>query len=176
MKKNKKSFWDYIAITCYRYAPESFRAYAVLSFSNGNKNIPEYTQIKLDNEETSRCGNAFCCGGRKQAITELKKIIRQKIKQQKQLATIGFFDAEYPKQYYFTQQLRANKNNINDMLWAYKRFKNYVLENNCKFKAYTMAKLDGHYRPEETKIKYNYIDINRPLIVNFKIDKDYILA
>lgn len=176
MKQNKKSFWDYIAVSCYKYAPESFRAYAVLSFSNGNKNVPEYTKINLTSEETSKCGYAFACGGRKQALAELKKIIRQKINASKQYATIGFFSIDNPKQYYFTQHYTANKQRVSDMLHAYKAFKQYMLDIDCKIEAYTVATLDGHYKPENVEKKYDRIDINRPVIINLKSNKDYILA
>ena len=176
MKQNNKSFWDYIAMSCYKYAPESFKAFAVLSFSHGNKNIPEYTKINLTSEETSRCGYAFACGGRKQALAELKKIIRQKIKASKNYATIGFFSIDNPKQYHFTQHYTTDKHNINGMLRVYKAFKEYIVKNDCKLEAYTLATLDGHYKPETIEKKYDYIDINRPVIINLKANKNYILA
>jgi hypothetical protein len=174
--KKKKSFYDYIGMTCYKYAPESFKAYAVIGFSNGNKNIPLYKQIKLMPDEISICGNAFCCNGRKAALKEVKKIIRTKLKNRKQYCTIGFLDTENKKQFYFQRELSANIYDLDKKLYIYKEFKRYMLSKNCKIEAYTMATLDGHFQPENMETKYNYVDINKPVMVKFKESKNYVIA
>lgn len=164
MKQNKKSFYDHISMTCFKYAPESFKA----SY-NGKP-------IQLEYDETSKCGYAFCCGGREKAITELKKIIRGKIKRNREYCTIGFYDAENKKQYHFTQQLKATFFNIADMLYIYKDFKRDIMARNCKIESYTQATLNGQFKPEHVETKYDIIDINKPLIIHFINEKRYILA
>lgn len=173
--KNKKSIYDYIGISCYKYAPESFKAYFVLSFSHGNRNIPEYTQINLTYDETSICGNAFCCKGKKEAITELKKIIRKHIKNSRQYMSIGFMLKD-STQYIYTQQLKANKNNLQDQLSIFKEFKQYNIEHDCKYNDYSSATLNGNYKPENIENHYSIIDISKPIIINYKQDKNYVLA
>lgn len=174
--KKKKSIYNNIGMTCYKYAPESFKAYFVIGFSNGNKNIPLYEQIKLSHEETSKCGYAYACSGRQEALKELKKIIRHKIQNRKQYCTIGFLDLNNERQYYFIREHMVNINNLQDKLRIYKEFKNYMLSKDCKVEAFTTATLDGHYKPENVKTEYNYVNINRPVIVKFKESKNYVVA
>lgn len=176
MGNKKNTFFNYIGITCYKYAPESFKAYAVLKFSNGNKNVPEYTQIKLTDEETSICGNVFCTSGRNKALTELKKIIRNKIKESKQYCTIGFLNINNNKQFHYIRSQYCNITNLTEKLRIYKEFKKYILDCDCKIESFKVAKLDGNYKPESVTTEYDYIDIKKPVLVKFKDNKNYILA
>lgn len=137
---------DYLAVQCYRYAPEQFKAYRITGFSNGNKNIPLYEEIKLSYEETSRCGNAMICKGKDAAIAELKRILRARLKSQKQYYTIGFMSAD-GRDYAFIRELRFEKHNKKDILHAYRELKQRLSEDNWQVKQSTSVKLDGHYKP-----------------------------
>ena len=161
---------NYLAIQCYKYAPEQFKAYRVVGFSHGNRNVPKYEQIKLDGYETSVCGNAYCTKGRSAAISELKKIMRKHSKRPDYYVTYGFMSKTYPSQYRFTKDIRAVPECIDDILRVYKEFKQFVLNNDCKFPSYTQAVLDGNYQATKIEDVYDEVDISKPvrIILNVK--------
>jgi hypothetical protein len=167
-KITTKQIEERIGMTCYKYAPESFKAYKIIGFSNGNKNIPEYEQIALSQEEISICGNAYACKGRSAALAELKRILRLRQKNSKQYITIGFFVEGSEKTYYYIKSLFANADSIQDKLYVYKKIKNIILAKHCLIETLTSVQLDGNYKPENIETHYDKIDLKRPVKLYFK--------
>lgn len=159
---------NYFALHCCRYAPEQFKAYRVVGFSNGNRNIPQYEEIFLNSSEKSACGNAFICKGRSFALAELKKILRTRDKKRKRLVTYGFFEEGSNKTFHFTQQLTASDNDIFAKLYAFKEFKDHLIKHDCIVETWSEAKLDGNYKPESVKETYTKVDLSRPKKIYFR--------
>lgn len=132
---------NYFAVSCYRYAPERFTACYVKEFSNGNKNIPCYTEINLTNEEKSACGNAFCTKGRLAAIAELKHIIRKRERKDKIYITYGSAHKNNSKLYSYTNTLLVPENNLTERLYAYKEWKKYCIANDWKLSNYKVEEI-----------------------------------
>lgn len=130
---------DYLAVHCYKYAPEQFQAFRVTGFSNGNRNVPIYEKIALSYEDISICGNAYCTKGRDAAIAELKRVLRKMERKPVLYVTIGFKSKVYPRQYRFTQDLRCLPDDRDGKLHIYKEFKDFVLSKNCMFEEYTQG-------------------------------------
>lgn len=75
-------------------------------------------------------------------------------------------------EYYYTQQLRYNPDNLHDALRCYKEWKRYILSKNCILEAgFTVT--EGTFEPFENgnnkpKVKTieNYIDLTRCRSIN----------
>lgn len=155
MANKRKSIYDYITISYYRYAPESFKVY----FNRA--------RINLNPEEINRCGRICCCKGMNEALEEVKRIIRNKVKNKKEFCTIGFRNLDNNSDYFYTKQLIANRNNLREKLRVYKEFKEYLLQKDCKIASVTTTKLGAGYKEESQKVEYSHVDINKPVIIIF---------
>lgn len=152
------------------------RKHDKFTYTYGWKTAPEQWNfyhngklIELDHDIRNNLACLCLAGKVTEAENELKRIIRKRQTENNKYATIGFYGAEHNKEYYFTKQLLARKNNLHDMLQVYKDWKNYLLNLNCQLPAVTVGKLDGMGRTIEKHTEYNTIDINRGLIVNVKM-------
>lgn len=162
---------NYFAVSCYRYAPESFKAMYVKEFSHGNRNIPCYTKIELDPEEVSRCGNAYICKGRATAIAELKRIIRKREKSDKLFCTYGLTYTDNPRQYIYIREIRANENDIADKLRAYKEIKQWAENHNYKHTTFRSGSLNADMTFTEQD---NTRELSRDLIViHYRSEHNY---
>lgn len=155
VKKSDK----YLAMQCYRYAPEQFKAFRITGFSGGNKNIPIYEKIKLSYDETTRCGNAMICNGRDAALAELKRILRTRESNNKQLYTIGFM-SNGGKDFAFMRGLCFERGNLKNAYSAYQELKKCLAEQNWRIKQSTSVKLDGRYKPIPESVSESYLEIN----------------
>lgn len=168
---------NYFAVSCYRYAPESFTACFVKEFSNGNKNIPVYTKIKLNTDERSTCGNAYICKGRSAAIAELKKIIRKRERKEKSYCTYGNKYKDNPKQYAFTHYLECQADSLQSRLYAYKEWKHYCIKNNYEVSRYVIEEIQ--FDPEHPNRKATQrevkeqLDRNKPIKIHFRVKTLY---
>lgn len=150
MRKHDKFTYSY----GWRTAPEQWNFYH-------NEKL-----IKLDNDIRNSLACLCISGKVTEAENELKRIIRKSQTKSSKFATIGFYDTERKTEYYFTKQLLARKDNLQDMLRVYKEWKSYILNMGCQLPAYTEGKLDGNYNTIEKQTVYNNVDITRGLIIN----------
>ena len=168
---------NYFAISCYRYAPESFNACYVKSFKNGNKNIPIYSKINLTESEKSECGNAFCTGNRKAAIAVLKRIIRAKERKEKCYTTYGNFYTNKPCEYAFTQQLAVDSSKLSERLYAYKEWKDFCKRNDWKISRYVVEEItfDPNHPNKQPTTKEIFEELNkdRKIKITFKTNTLY---
>lgn len=132
----------YFAVSCYRYAPESFKAFYVKEFKNGNKNIPCYTEITLNSSEKSVCGNAYICKGRSAAIAELKKIIRKREQKEKHRVTYGNVLENDQTKFVYTSSLFVNADSLENRLFAFKEWKRTVIEAGYKYQAAALVETE----------------------------------
>lgn len=163
---------NYIAVSCYKYAPESFKAYIVLSFSHGNKNIPEYTEIKLTADEKSRCGYIFVTKGRKAAVDEIKRIIRKAEKQNARKITFGATLKSNKKAFVYFKYQEADADNITDKLQAYKHIKELFELKGWTDTRYEKATLNGQFKVEDRQQIIE--ELNRQLIIVNILDRQHI--
>lgn len=153
MRKHDKFTYSY----GWRTAPEQWNFYH-------NEKL-----IKLDNDTRNSLACLCISGKVSEAENELKRIIRKRQTKNNKYATIGFYDVERKTEYYFTKQLLARKDNLQDMVRIYKEWKSYILNMNCQLPAYTEGKLDGKYNTIEKQTVYNNVDITRGLIINVNV-------
>ena len=106
MKKDIK-----VTYAGYKYAPELCNI-----FVNGKLYAKRGTQAAHD------IAYMLITGKEKEATDKVKRQIRQEYKKPKYI-TIGFYKEGSKKDYFFTRQLYANKDNLNDKLFIYKEFK-----------------------------------------------------
>ena len=163
---------NYIAVSCYKYATESFKAYIVLSFSHGNKNIPEYTEIKLTADEKSRCGYAYATKGRRAAVDEVKRIIRKAEKQSANKITFGATLKNHKRDFVYFQYEEAKADNISEKLMIYKRVKELFALKNWTHTYFEKATLNGNFEIEDKKKVVE--ELNRSLIVVHIADRPHI--
>ena len=163
---------NYIGVYCYKYAPESFQAYIVLSFSHGNRNIPEYTEIKLTADEKSRCGYIYTTQGRRAAVDEVKRIIRKAEKQNVQKVTFGTTLKNNEKMFVYFQYEEAKADDISDKLKTYKHVKELFELRGWTNSRYEKATLNGQFKVEDKQQIAE--ELNRQLIIVNILDKPHI--
>jgi hypothetical protein len=61
----KKSVYDFVSVNCYKYAPESFKAYF------------QEKQIKFNSEDNQKLGYIYITKGMKELEKEIKRIFRK---------------------------------------------------------------------------------------------------
>ena len=103
----------------YKYAPESVR----FSLNGKRLNLPE--------EVRSKAAYLACCGKNKEVIDELKRALRKEEKQPRIVGKCICFFKKDSNEFYYTQQLRYNPNDIQDALRCYKEWKRYIESKDC---------------------------------------------
>lgn len=152
---------------------EVARKHERFSYSYGWRTAPEQwrfalngKQIQLDSNTRSQLAQLILQGNEIEAEAILKRLLRKQEKEESMIC-IGFF-AENSNTYYFTQDLKCRRNDLQNKLFAYKKWKQYILDNDCYLSAYTLT--SGHIIPGETCKKYENqilekIDLSRPIII-----------
>jgi hypothetical protein len=159
MSKLSQFIDENISYSVYRYAPESFH----VSFCH--KPLP------LTNQELHELGYISITKGETALLAELKRIIRKQYKKHcDKTITIGFMDKDSKKDYHYTKQLYSNFYNLQETLYNFKAFKQFILSNNCKLKYSDKAELDGEGNIISHSEQCNVIDINKPIIVHLQWD------
>ena len=136
--------------------------------------------IQLDSSTRSRIACLIIAGKKKEAMDELKRLLRKQEKEENYICYGFFGEGENNRKYYFTQDLRCKKNaSLQEKLQAYKNWKGYIREKNCFLSNYvvTDSYLDASgkmvkRKEEEIQEKVN---LNRPCIINLYVsDKEKI--
>ena len=71
--------------------------------------------------------------------------------------------------FYFTQQLKCKRNDLQGKLYAYKEWKHYIQSKDCDLSTYKVK--SGCLTPnremtdEKVKETHNKIDLNKPVII-----------
>ena len=137
----------------YKYAPES-----VEFFLNGNR-------INLPKTDRSRIGYLVICGKNKEVEDELKRILRREEKKSRVVGKCICFFKKDSDEFYYTQQLRYNPNDIKDALRCYKEWKRYIMDKNCILETgYELT--EGEFNPfgenkAKTKVITSVVDLSR---------------
>lgn len=140
----------------YKYSPESFRFYM-----NGK-------YINLDAQSAHDIACMVISGRKKEAEDTLKRILRNAEKETNDYICIGFYGVNSDT-YYFTQDLKCNKNNLQDKLHAYKEWKRYIKSKNCDLSTHTVTSglltPDGKMTKEREENVLDKVDLSRPCII-----------
>ena len=114
MRKHENFHWG-----GYKYAPESVGFYI-----NGKHiNFPE--------EVRSRLAYLAVCGENEKLLIELKRALRAEEKKPRVVGKCICFFKKDSNEFYYTQQLRYNPDDLYDALRCYKEWKRYIQSKNC---------------------------------------------
>lgn len=156
---------NYLGIYCYRYAPESFRAYFAKK------------EICLTAEERDECGTAYCTGGENAAVKALKRVIRKRERKEKLYVTYGNFYKNKLREYAFTQELATDGNDLRSRLYAYKTWKDYCQSRDwklstCIIEEGTVNPFDGKNKAIQREISEE-LDPCRKIKITFRTNTIY---
>lgn len=157
---------QYFAVSCYKYAPEQFKAYRVVGFLNGNRNIPLYDEIELTPEETSQCGYAMVTSGRSAGIAELKKILRKQDHTASRI-TYGFRYVDHPTQFVYLRGPIAMRDSLSSRLETYKRIVWQLAKQNWEHETLTSCELGANLKTENVKVHKE--KINQHGLITLKV-------
>ena len=133
--------------------------------------------IQLDSDTRSRVACLMLDGNESEAEAILKRLLREQEKEESYIC-IGFFGVK-SDQYYFTQQLKCRRNDLQGKLHSYKEWKSFIQSKDCDLSTHTVT--SGYLTPEgkmtegKTEEIHNKIDLNKPVIIRLiKAKKDRI--
>ena len=163
----------YLSMSCYRYAPESFQAFRVTGFKNGNRNIPIYDEIKLSFDERQELGNLRIGKGKDEALARLKHILRERVGKTEQRYKMGFFIRFSNREFvHLHGGLTFKQYDLAGMYKSYLELK-HAMDKDCwKIQTSKSVKLDGYYRPiRETETEgFTFVDPERPVKLKIKFE------
>ena len=96
--------------------------------------------IHLDNNTRLTVACLMLSGKETEAEVILKRELRKQEKEESYIC-IGFF-GKNSRQFYFTQQLRCRRNNLQEKLYSYKEWKHYIEMRDCDLALSTVT--SGH--------------------------------
>lgn len=147
-----------VKVSCYRYAPEQFQA----TYKN--------KRIELSFDEISTCGNLLLCKGYKQAVDEIKRILRKREKQKGngKSFTYGFYVKDSTDTYIYCEScIIGNNSKMPDKYREYKFIKQDLARRNATVQTSWSAeiiagKLSGQEKGMST------VDLTRPIKIFFR--------
>lgn len=148
------------AVSGYRYAPESFRAFKK-SIHGDTKEIP------LSAEQRSEVGTLYLTQGLKAAVDYVKRIERERERKCRLYTTYGFFSKEEPHTYLFCKEIRCRDDAPLDKKLRIFRASKDILSSASSVRQWTECELDAHYHPVNIQ-SHNVtltVDFNRPVKV-----------
>ena len=152
---------DIIKYSMYRFAPETFKCSV-----NGQS---------LAIEDPSTLGMMFVSGNTKGVDDEIKRIVR-KIRTQRRRVTFGFYGKGNNK-YFYTRELGAYDDDLQDKLRIYKEWKRYCLSRDCDLATHTVTSgeftLNGMKNTKE-KESTEIVDITRPIKIRYRYEREVI--
>ena len=128
MKKSMR-----ISYSVYKYAPEQFGNLCVYG-----------KPFLLDAEKRKRLGYIQITRGKSACIEEIKRLYRASLRKHR-CCTIGFRFTGSSREYCFCRELYANNEDLRAKLSIYKKFKQFMIEQGCKYEEYTSAELGAGY-------------------------------
>ena len=150
------------------------RKHDIFSYNYGWRTAPEQWSfywnnklIQLDSSTRSEVAVLMLSGKQPEAEAILKRMLRKQEKEDSYIC-IGFFGAG-SNQYYFTQQLKCRRNDMQGKLYSYKEWKHYIQSKDCDLSTHTVTNgylmPDGKMTSEKAEETHNKIDLNRPIII-----------
>lgn len=142
----------------WKTAPEQWRFYL-------NKK-----EIHLDYNTRTNLANMCLTGRIKDAEDELKRMLRKEEKNPLIVGKCICFFKKDSDEFYYTQQLLYNPQNIHEALKAYKEWKRYIKEKDCVLETeYTIT--EGEFSPfrknnTKTRIIENKVDLTKFKTIN----------
>lgn len=150
-RKHDKFSYSYM----WRLAPEQWNFY-------WNNKL-----IQLDNNTRSQVACLMLEGKETEAEAILKRLLRKQEKEDSYIC-IGFYGVDN-SQYYFTQQLKCRRNNLQEKLYSYKEWKRYIQSKDCDLSTHTVTSgyltPDGKMTEGKTEETHNKIDLKKPCII-----------
>ena len=147
-----------ITYRIYKYAPEQS-----VFFVDGKIYAPMYSQLAHD------LGYLVITGKAKEAEDMIKRDIRKKAKENRR-CTIGFFE-KGTKRYFYTSQLSADDNDLQDKLRVYKEWKRFIESKNCIMATHEISEgsfIPGQKTSSERHLTEDIADLSRPVKIYFK--------
>lgn len=160
------------------------RKHEIFNYDYGIKLAPEQWSfylnnkaIRLDNNTRSTLARLCIAGKVKEAEDVLKRLLRKEEKKVNDYICIGFF-VKNSRRYYFSQDLKCHRNDLQSKLYAYKEWKRYIQKRNNTLQAATVT--SGYITPDGISkgIKEDngdLIDITRGCIIKLMENKDNLL-
>lgn len=148
MRKHENFHWS-----GYKYAPESVR----FSINGKHINFPE--------EVRSHLAYLAVCGENEKLLIELKRALRAEEKKPRVVGKCICFFKKDSNEFYYTQQLRYNQNDLHDALRCYKEWKRYIQSKNCMLETgYEVT--EGEFNPygdsiEKRRTVTSIVDLKR---------------
>jgi len=152
-----KKFENLITYNCYRYAPESF-----------NLIIKGIGKVKLNSEITSKLGNLYICGNKKELEKQIKIFIRNKTILTKELDNIKVaikVNQNNKKDYVLLQDFdKCSRYDIQGKLRQYKNLKENYNANNSPI-TITEGKMTSYGKFEKTKEYVPQVELLKRVIL-----------
>ena len=137
----------------YRYAPEQS-----VFWVNGKVFAPMWSQLAHD------LGYLVICGKAKEAEDRIKREYRKSLNERRK-CTIGFFERG-TNRYFYTSQLYAYDDDLQDKLRVYKEWKRYVKSRNCLMNVNEITEgefIPGQKGKAKSRFTEDVADLNRPV-------------
>lgn len=138
----------------YKYAPES------INFTLNGK------RLQLPDDLRSNLAYLAICGRHKEVLDGLKRFVRKERRTSNvEYVTYGFY-RENGKDFYYTRDLLARPSDMQDKVRVYKKWKQYLKDNNCIATCYTVESgavaPDGTSKPS-VRTEEVRVDLSRPV-------------
>lgn len=142
----------------YKYAPEQS-----IFWVNGKVFAPMWSQL------AHNLGYMVVCGKAKEAEDKIKREYRKQYKTRRR-CTIGFFE-KGTRRYFYTSQLGAYDDDLQDKLRVYKEWKRFCESKNCVMNTHEIT--EGEFIPgKKGKTRSHYTediaDLTRPVKIYFE--------
>ena len=150
------------------------RKHEKFTYSYGWKLAPEQwyfgwngKPIQLDASTRSQVAMLMISGKETEAEAILKRLLRKQEKEDSYIC-IGFY-TEDGKDYYFTQDLKCRRDNLQDKLYAFKEWKRYIEAREGCLSTHTVTTgylaPDGKMTEGKEEAPHNRIDLKKPCII-----------
>lgn len=144
-----------IRYSCNEYASETFHCSV-----NGKR---------FETDDPAHFGYLVICGKGKEARDEIKRIVRRNRKQRRRV-TFGFY-GKGNNRYFYTRELGAYDDDLQDKLRIYKLWKEYCLSRDCDLATMVITEgsitPDGKSKPKE-RGSGDIVDITRPIKIKYQ--------
>ena len=155
MKKEKERY----SYGGYKYATES------INFTLNGK------LLTLPEDLRSNLAYLALCGRHKEVIDGLKRYVRKERKSADvEYVTYGFYRENGGKDFYYTKELLACPNDMQDRIRVYKNWRKFLLDHDCIATTYTVESgtvtPDGIAKPTVSAQEVR-VDLKRPVRIKF---------
>ena len=150
------------------------RKHEKFTYSYGWRTAPEqwcfgwnHKPINLDSDTRSTVACLMLEGKESEAEAILKRKLRKQEKEESYIC-IGFF-GKNSDQFYFTQDLKCKRNDLQGKLYTYKEWKRYIKMRDCDLAVSTVVsghmQADGKMSEGIKEKSKDIVDLNRPCII-----------